>query len=274
MPPRRVDRHVLGGRQRPGERVALEDVERAQAGAAVHVHAELPARVAERAAGVAAELEVVGADGGAIDAAGRRGGGEAILVGDLTVAAVEEVEAQFLERAHVGLVVFRGEAVRVLFRIEEAHRARVVARAFDVAAAVALVADREKAAAHGVRHLGEHARVFVAGVEDLARRAASSRRRCGRARPAAGCPRRSPSRRRRPRATRARRCRPWPTRVRPTAHSAPPCAWSRRSRRRRHPTRRRPSPDHAPLPRLRALRDRGRWRWRRRAARSSRARRR
>ena len=103
--PGRVDRDVLGGGARASQRVALEDVERAQASAAVHVHTQFPTRLAERPARVAAELEVVGADVCPVHAAGAGGRGEPVLIGDLAVASVEGVQPELLERPHVGLVV-------------------------------------------------------------------------------------------------------------------------------------------------------------------------
>ena len=113
----------------------------------------------------------MGADVGALDAAGGGRGGEAVLVGDLLVVAVEGVQADLVEGADVGPVVLGGDAMRVLGRVEEAHRGRVVARPLDVAAEIALVAGRQKSLPDHLGDARQHAAVGVAGVEGGPRRA-------------------------------------------------------------------------------------------------------
>ena len=97
-----LDRHVgRVARDVAGEVEGLNDVERLEIEPAVDVDAELEPGASREPFGAALDVEVVGRDVGAFDAAPGRRGGEAILIGALVVGAEESGEGDLLEAAAV-----------------------------------------------------------------------------------------------------------------------------------------------------------------------------
>ncbi len=156
-----LDRHVgRVARDGAAEVVGLDDIERLEIEPAVDVDAELEPGAAEALLRAALDVEVLGRDVGALDAAPRGRRGIPILIGALVEGAEESGDGHLLEPATVSEVVGRREAVRVLVGVVEAHRARVVPRPLHVPAEIALPPGRQHARAELVIAADDEAAVL------------------------------------------------------------------------------------------------------------------
>ncbi len=164
-----VDRdvgHVAG--DCAGQVVGQPDVERVQVVAAIDVDAELEPSGSDCPRRVALDVEVVGRNVGALDAASGRGRGKAVLIGPLLERPDEAGHADLLKAGDVDELVRAGEPVRILVRVIEADDVRIVARPFDVLAEVALQAGREQARSYLLVDARQEAAVLPTRIEDLA----------------------------------------------------------------------------------------------------------
>ena len=164
-----LDRHV--GRvpsDVSGKIVGLDDVERFEIVPAVHVETELEPRAAECLLRAALDMEVVRRHVGALDAAARGRRRESILIRALVERAEKAGEGDLLEAAQVPEVVRGCEAVRILVRIVEPHRLRVVAGTLDIPAVVALPPRRQQAGANLMIAPNHEPAVLPSRIEDVA----------------------------------------------------------------------------------------------------------
>src|SRR5688572_5796313 len=116
--------------------------------------------------GEAPDVEVFCCHVGTLDSAPGGGRREPILIRRLSVGAEEARQADAVDATNVFRFVRRREPVRILFRVEEANRARVVARALDVAAKIALPAGADFAGAEFLLHSKQETAVAEAGIEN------------------------------------------------------------------------------------------------------------
>ena len=164
-----LDRHIRGvSCEGAGEVERLDDIERLEAVAAVHVDPEFDPRRAGESLGGTLDVKIVSGNVGALDTPSGRRGGEPILIGALLVGAQEGGELHLPETGDIRNLVRRAEAVGVLERIVEAHRSRIVPRPLEVTPEVALPAGGEESLRHRVAEVDQEPLVFPAGVEDLA----------------------------------------------------------------------------------------------------------
>src|SRR5688572_2859227 len=114
----------------------------------------------------APDVEVFCCHVGTLDTAPDGGRREPILIRRLSVGAEEARQADAVDAANVFGFVCRRQPVRILLWVEETNRARVVARALDVAAEIALPAGADFASAQFLLHSEQETAVAEAGIED------------------------------------------------------------------------------------------------------------